>query len=351
MLIKTFSAFDYAVKQFEETITDLVRVRLRAALFTKALQSGLSVVAAAGPALLLIVGAWLALRGQTTIGVLVTFLTLQGRLYAPVARLSGLKLSLVTAKNVIERIDEVLHEPHQTGGDAAFLYEASIEADCIEYIVDGRPVVPKTSFTVPFGSSVAIVGPSGAGKSSLLLLMARIYDPVLGNFSADGIPFERISLDAIRHAITLVPQQSFFFTMSILDNLRLADPKCTIEEINACLLEMECAEFISSAPEGLQSIIGSGSLKLSGGEQQRLALARALIARPRVLLIDEGTSALDAECEDRILRRLYGRKGLTIVHATHRPERLPVVDCVIRLGAVMPETKATAFNARKHDPN
>ncbi len=334
--IKTFRALPEFAARFDEAVSGLIRVRLAAAIYTRVFQSALSVLGAAGPAILLIGGAWLAMHGQTSIAALVTFLSLQGRLIAPITQLASLKLSLATSEKVAERIDEVLAEPEECGGTFDVPESGDVVVTAAEYVVDGQVVLPPTSCVIPLQRSIAILGASGAGKTTLLHLLARLHDPSGGSITIDGIRLEDISLERLRASVVLVPQQNYFFTDSIVNNLRLAHPSVSDEDIHAVLEETECTDFIKSSSRGWDSVIGTGPMKLSGGEMQRLALARALLARPRVLLLDEATSALDAETEDRVLSRLYARTDMTIVHVTHRPDRLPRVDATVYVSAPVP---------------
>ena len=168
------------------------------------------------------------------------------------------------------------------------------------------------------GTSVALVGSSGAGKSTLFDLLLRFYDVQDGQICLDGVDIRALSLASLRQQIAVVPQQPVLFTGTVADNIRYGDPQASDEAIRRAAVAAFADDFISQLPEGYHSFVGEGGIRLSGGQRQRIAIARAILADPRILLLDEATSALDAESEYQVqkaLERLMaGRTSLVIAH-------------------------------------
>ena len=323
--------------RFREAFRAMMRARLRAALLVRGLQSVLTVVAGIGPALILVFGAWSTYHGYTSLGTLVAFLSLQGRLYAPVGQLSNLKLQLATLKAVLARINEVLSEPHEHDGGSVEVAAPELVARDLSYELDGRAIVERSSFEIPAGARAAFVGPSGCGKTTLASLLARFEQPTGGALSLGGVPFEHIALGALRRMVHLVPQQSFLFTRSLRENLTMFRPDASDEELRAALAVAQAQGIVDAQPAGLDTVVGSTRARLSGGEMQRLAIARALVARPDILILDEATSALDAATEAAILRGLDEHASrATVVYVTHRPHTVPRIDVTVDLSQAVP---------------
>jgi ABC-type bacteriocin/lantibiotic exporter with double-glycine peptidase domain len=193
-------------------------------------------------------------------------------------------------------------------------------------------VLDRVNLRVAAGSIVALVGESGAGKTSLIDVMTGMRRPDAGEVLVDGVSMERLSLPSFRDRISLVPQESLFFHDSIRKNLTLFARDVGDEAIWSALEQVAAADFVRERPLGLDTVLGDSALRISGGQRQRLALARALIRRPELLILDEPTAALDPETEEVVLRSLLDRRGsMTIFVVTHRRSFLACADHVYRL--------------------
>jgi ATP-binding cassette, subfamily B, bacterial len=335
-IVKGFGALAAEAERFRTTFENLMNLRIASTRITRSLQAVLSTISGLGPGLVLVFGAWLVLRGQTSLGTVVAFLTLQSRLYAPAGQLANLRLQLATLETVLARVGEALgDEIEDPSAEPWSPPDWSLACESLSYEIDGCPVLRDLSFAVPEGARVAIVGPSGCGKTTLASLLVRHDEPRSGRILAGGVPIASAPPAALRRALVLVPQRSTFFTRSIRENVVLGMPEASDEDVARALALVDAGPTIARLPAGLDTVIGTGATKLSGGEQQRLAIARAVLAQPRVLVLDEATSALDAESERRVLRALDAAcPATTLIFVTHHPERLPRVDAVVDLGAL-----------------
>jgi ABC-type multidrug transport system fused ATPase/permease subunit len=214
--------------------------------------------------------------------------------------------------------------------DVAFAYPGSLE-----------PAVAGVTWTIPAGTHAAIVGVSGSGKSTLTSLLARVWDPQSGSVHLDGVDLRSLPLEEVRRRVAIVNQRPFVFGRSVRENLVLGAPDATDEEIAAALHVAALEEVVASLPQGLETPLRERGARLSGGQLQRLALARAVITDPEVLVLDESTGALDPATEHTVRERLgvWAGERRTIVEVTHRVDQVVEVDRVLVLdrGAVVEE--------------
>lgn len=290
-----------------------------------------------GTALVLGFGARMVANGQVTLGTLVAFLAYSTSFYEPLNRLTEIDNILQQAIAAGERIFELMDEVSdiQDAPDAIPL--ATIEGDVVFDDVhfrykDGEEVLHDVDFHIAPGEVVALVGPSGAGKTSIARLLSRFYDPVHGRVLVDGHDLRDVQLASLRRHVAVVLQDTFLFNASVRENLCYGKPDATDEEIIAAATAAYAHEFIEQLPQGYDTEIGERGVKLSGGQKQRLALARAILADPRILILDEATSSVDAEAEYLIQQALDEvMKGRTALVIAHRLSTIRNADKIVAL--------------------
>lgn len=306
-------------------------------------------IVTASSAAVILYGGKQIIDGTLTIGALVAFITYHGRLLAPVQALMGLTASLATARVALARIFELFDTaPEVTEAPApcplpAVRREIRLEGVTMHH---GRePVLDKASLAIPAGSFTAIIGPSGAGKSTLADLLVRLLDPVAGRVTVDGMDLRDLALADLRARVLLVDQAPFLFNASIADNIAFARPGASDAAIAGAASAAGLDGLIARLPDGLATRTGERGLALSAGERHRIAIARALLRQPDVLILDEPTAALDEATEQLVAKGL--RKALpdaTLIVITHKPALADLADHVIRLerGTAMIEPQIIA---------
>jgi len=276
-------------------------------------------------------------NGQVTLGTLVAFLAYSTSFYEPLNRLTEIDNILQQAIAAGERIFELMDEVSdiQDAPDAMPL--ASIEGDVVFDDVhfryqDSEEVLHDVDFHIAPGEVVALVGPSGAGKTSIARLLSRFYDPVHGRVLVDGHDVRDVQLASLRRHVAVVLQDTFLFNASVRENLCYGKPDATDEELVVATTAAYAHEFIEQLPQGYDTEIGERGVKLSGGQKQRLALARAILADPRILILDEATSSVDAEAEYLIQQALDEvMKGRTALVIAHRLSTIRNADKIVAL--------------------
>ena len=306
-------------------------------------------IVTASSAAVILYGGKQIIEGTMTIGALVAFITYHGRLLAPVQALMGLTASLATARVALARIFELFDTaPEVIEAEKPWplpLVAREIRLDNVSMHHGREPVLDGASLTIPAGSLTAILGPSGAGKSTLADLLVRFLDPVSGTVSIDSTDLREVSLADLRARVLLVDQAPFLFNASIAQNIAFAKADTSAEEIAAAASAAGLDPLIARLPEGLATRTGERGLALSAGERHRIAIARALLRQPDVLILDEPTAALDEETERVVAQGL--RRALphaTLIVITHKPALAEMADHVIRLenGKARLEPQVTA---------
>lgn len=283
----------------------------------------MSFVAAMGTVAVLGIGARMVLRGELSVGTLVAFLSYLSSLYGPINSLvevdNVFQQAIAAGQRIFELFDEqpeIVDAPeaidldhiqgHVAFEDVHFSYRT------------GEEVLSDVTFHVAPGEMVALVGPSGAGKTSIANLLCRFYDPAHGQVTVDGQDLQCVTRASLRRQISVVLQDTFLFNTTIRDNICYGKPNATEEEMIAATQAAYAHDFISKLPKGYDTEIGERGVRLSGGQKQRLALARAILTDPRILILDEATSSVDAEAEYLIQQALesvlQGRTSLVIAH-------------------------------------
>jgi ATP-binding cassette, subfamily B, bacterial len=330
-LIKSFVRETFERSRFYKAGTELMGLEIRLAMVGRWFIASIMAMVIIGPAVVWLVGGWLAIAGAVTIGTIVTFVMYLGRLYAPASSLASVQVQIVSAFAVFERIFEYLDmEPEGAAKSAAPAKPAEAAAvlqhvrgeivfDDVEFAyTPDRPALDGISFRVPPGQMAAFVGPSGAGKTTITQLVPRFYDPQSGAIRVDGHDIRDVTLASLRENVGIVTQETYLFHDTIKANLLYARQDATEAEVIAAARAANIHEFVASLPDGYDTVVGERGHKLSGGERQRLAIARVLLKNPRILILDEATSALDSANEAAIQAALVplmeGRTSLVIAH-------------------------------------
>ena len=272
------------------------------------------------------VGATLVLQGELTLGQLIAFRIISGYVTQPLLRLSTIWQSVQELRVSFERLADIIDTPQESNeADKQKIplppVTGKVEFEDLQFrFQPGSPQVLKDiNLIIPAGTFVGVVGQSGSGKSTLMKLMPRLYSPEQGRVLIDGYDIDKIELYSLRRQIGIVPQDPLLFSGTVSENIALTDPNATSEEIVKAA-EIACAhEFVMELDQGYSTTLGERGASLSGGQRQRLAIARTLLANPKLLVMDEATSALDYDTERRVCQNLReSLVGCTVFFVTHR---------------------------------
>jgi ATP-binding cassette subfamily B protein len=359
LLVKIFGRYDRETTGFGRSAGRVRDIGVVQALYARYFFTGLVLLSSLATALVYGVGGLLAIDGTLQVGTLVALAALLTRLYGPLTALSNVQVDVMTALVSFERVFEVLDLepmvrdrpgaralPSDTGplsiefDEVRFAYPSPDDVSLASLEGVARPdtgqhdeVLRGVSFVVEPGLLVALVGPSGAGKSTITHLVTRLYDPTSGVVRVGGRDVRDLTLASLHDAVGVVTQDAHMFHDTIGANLAYARPDAPEDELWAALGAAQIADLVASLPDGLDTVVGDRGYRLSGGEKQRLAIARLLLKAPRVVVLDEATAHLDSESEAAVQRALEtalaGRTSLVIAHrlSTIRgADRILVVD-------------------------
>lgn len=287
----------------------------------------------------LIGGALLAQGVGASIGTLVALIALQEQLLWPMLELFEARVELSKARALLTRVfsyldtkPTVVEAPRPVSMDIShFRGDIAFEGVSFSYDPGARPTLHDIDLYIPAGSHTAIVGATGSGKSTLGYLVARLYDPDYGRVTLDGVDIREISFEALSEILGVVTQDPFLLNASIEENLRFARPEATRAEIDHALKRAQLSGAISNLPGGIATAVGERGYKFSGGERQRLSLARSILRAPKILLLDEATSALDVETEKALSSALQGEGAPTIISIAHRLSTIRNADQIVVL--------------------
>ncbi|MGB2700426.1 MAG: ABC transporter ATP-binding protein [Candidatus Phosphoribacter baldrii] len=342
LLVKLFGTPEREEREYASRARLVRDTGVKIAMNRTVFMVAMSLVAALATAMVYGVGGLMAVSGSLTVGTLLALAALLARLYGPLTALSNVRVDVMTALVSFDRVFEVLdlqplvaQAPHPVRlpdgpvevqfEDVAFSYPSadevslrSLESTASGDRAGGGPVLEKVSFTAYPGQLVALVGPSGGGKTTMTSLVARLYDPTDGVVRIGGVDLREASFASLHETVGMVTQEAHLFHDTIRENLRYAAPDATEEQMREALEAAQVLGLVDSLPSGLDTVVGDRGHRLSGGEKQRLAIARLLLKQPQVVVLDEATAHLDSESEVAVQRALdsalAGRTALVIAH-------------------------------------
>jgi ATP-binding cassette, subfamily B, bacterial len=342
LLVKLFGRPDTEAERFAERATRVRDIGIRQAMYARTFFVAMLLVASLAQALTYGLGGWLAVQEQLSVGEVVALALLLVRLYGPLTQLANIRVDVMSALVSFDRVFEVLdlapaitdppgavavpvgpgrvefRDVHFRYPSAAEVSLASLEDVAVLDRTSGEPVLRGVSFTVAPGQMVALVGPSGAGKTTTAMLVPRIYDATSGAVLVNGVDVREATLGSLREAVGVVSQEAHLFHETLAENLRYARPSASDDELWEALRGAQIASLVESLPDGLATVVGERGYRFSGGEKQRLAIARLLLKAPSIVILDEATAHLDSESEAAVQRALStalrGRTALVIAH-------------------------------------
>ena len=342
LLVALYGKHSSEKEYFRSRARRVADIGIQLALLNRLFFISLTSVAAIATAFAYGIGGHLAINGSITVGSMIAITALLARLYGPLTALSNIRIDVMTALVSFERVFEVLDlapmvtskpdaksltaaMPRVEFKDVTFRYPkadeislASLESAAKLETVDSGEILKGISFIAEPGTLTALVGPSGAGKTTIGALIPRLYDVTGGSIEIDGLDIRDVELESLRDCIGVVMQDAHLFHETIAENLRYAKEDATIEEMEAACRSAQIWTLIDSLPQGLETMVGERGHRLSGGEKQRLAIARLLLKSPAIVILDEATAHLDSENEslvqDALKQALKGRTSIVIAH-------------------------------------
>jgi subfamily B ATP-binding cassette protein HlyB/CyaB len=337
--LKSMAVEPQMQRKWEEQLAAYVTSSFRVTNLGNIANQGVQLVSKLTTALTLYFGASLVIGGSLTVGELIAFNLLAGRVSQPVLRLAQIWQDFQQARLSISRLGDILNTPAEPTYNAARSTMPRLngairfEHVSFRYRVDGPAVLHDISLEIRPGQTVGIVGPSGSGKSTIAKLVQRLFVPEGGRILIDGVDLSVVDPAWLRRQIGIVLQDNVLFNSSVRENIALSDPAMTMDAVIAAAKLAGAHEFILELPEGYDTIVGERGSSLSGGQRQRIAIARALVANPRILIFDEATSALDYESEQIIQKNMQriveGRTALMIAHrlsTVRQADRIITID-------------------------
>ena len=342
LLVKLYGNLNQESVAFKKKARKVADIGISMAMLNTFFFIALISIAALATAIAYGIGGHLAIDGSITVGSLIAITTLLARLYGPLVSLATVRVDVMGALVSFERVFEVLdlepmvkesakpitlasRTPVISFEDVRFTYPsaqqislASLESASLPEVKESEEILKGLSFTAAAGTVTALVGPSGAGKTTISALLPRLYDVSSGAIKIDGIDIRELSVDSLRSRIGVVMQDSHLFHDTITANLRYAKADATFDEMKAACQSAQIWDLITTLPNGLETMVGERGHRLSGGEKQRLAIARLLLKSPSIVILDEATAHLDSENEELVQKALSqalsGRTSIIIAH-------------------------------------
>ncbi|MBQ3080879.1 MAG: ABC transporter ATP-binding protein [Clostridia bacterium] len=343
-VVKSYAREDVEVKRFDKRSGDMAEADTTVQVTASKTFPFLGFLLQAGSFVVWAVGgkAIIESRGMSY-GDLMAFLAYVGMVYSPIDFFADVANWWTECLNALQRLfeinDAIPEIEEKEGATVLDNVKGDVEFENVTFAYDeGRDVIKDVSFSIPAGTTLGIVGHTGAGKSTLANLLTRLYDVSKGAIRIDGVDIRDLSFSSLRGNIAIVSQETYLFRGTIMDNIRYAKPDATVEEVIAASKAASAHDFIIKYPDGYQTMVGVGNKDLSGGEKQRVSIARALLTNPRILILDEATAAMDTQTERQIQAALNGiTKGRTTIIIAHRLSTLREADrlIVIEKGAAV----------------
>ncbi len=327
--VQAFSREETNIEQFRQSNAVNRDANIKAVAYTSALAPTLEALGFLGIAIVVGVGGVLLLRGQTlagsaiSLGLIVTFLGFAQRFNMPISQISvmwtNIQSAIAGVERIFELIDEVPEVQEKINAQPMPPIEGNVSLENVEAeYVPGEPVLKGINLSAQPGETVAIVGPTGAGKTTIINLLPRFWDVTGGSVRIDGVDVRDVQLHSLREQIGIVLQDTYLFSSSVMDNIRFSRSDASDEEVIAAAKLAQAHDFIERLPEGYETVLGERGAGLSQGQRQLLAIARAALADPRILILDEATSSVDTRTEQRIQAALNdllrGRTSFVIAH-------------------------------------
>jgi ATP-binding cassette subfamily B protein len=331
LLGRTMGRSDGLTERFGRASDELADLGVRTSMAGRWRQSSIQIVMAAMPALIY----WaVGHTGAISVGTLVAFTTLQTSLFRPMVSLLRLGVEVQTSLALFGRIFEYLDLPVDIRPGTWELEDVrgEVRFEDVDFSYGETPTLTGVDLTVPAGTSLAIVGVTGSGKTTLSYLLPRLYDVTGGRVTIDGVDVRELTFETLSEAVGVVSQETYLFHASIADNLRFARPSATDEELEEAARAARIHDHIASLPDGYETLVGERGYRFSGGEKQRLAIARTLLRNPPVLVLDEATSALDTQTERAVQEALDAlARGRTTITIAHRLSTVRDADQIVAL--------------------
>ena len=325
LLVKLFGKEEYEYNRYEQANHRMIRLNIRESMAGRWFMVVINTFSSVGPMLLYLVGGILMMKydASLTVGDITVLVGLLGKMYGPVNSLLNIQVEWIRSMALFTRIFEYFDMPIDilNAEDAVVPdhAEGNVEFRHVEFSYDEeRKILKDINFKLESGKSIAIVGPSGSGKSTLVNLIPRLYDVTGGQVTFDGVDVRKLDLDFLRSHIGIVSQETYLFNGTIRENLLYAKPDATEEEIVEACKKANIYEFIEKQEQGLDAVVGNRGLKLSGGEKQRISIARVLLKDPTLFIFDEATASLDSISESKIQDAIdpiiHSRTSILIAH-------------------------------------
>jgi ATP-binding cassette subfamily B protein len=338
LLGKTMGRTEELADRFEGESRELAILEVRQTMAGRWMMASIQTTFAVMPAAVYWFGGLALAHGSHAVSVptLVAFTTLQTRLFFPVGSLLGVGLDVQTSLALFDRIFDYLDQPvdiDERAGARTLDRSGDVAFDGVWFRY-GNDVwtLNDVSFTVPAGTTTAVVGETGSGKTTIGYLASRLYDVDEGSVSIAGVDIRDLTFASLASLVGVVSQETYLFHASVRDNLRFAKPDATDEELAAAADAAQIHELIASLPEGYDTVVGERGYRFSGGEKQRIAIARTILRNPPILVLDEATSALDSETERQVQEALDGlAAGRTTIAIAHRLSTVEDADQIVVL--------------------